>query len=322
MPRKLRPTRAGWCFLAIVLGVGFAALNTGNNLLYLILALLLGFLVLSGLLSEASLRGLVVERRLPRELFASRPGRVLLRIRNEERRLPSYAVSVEDRLVGAERADGIAAGRCFVLRIGARETVERTYSFEPERRGELRFLGCRLSTRFPFGLFVKSVDLPLEATALVYPELHEVPDRPDRARRDGSDGGRREAPDGDELAGLREWSEGDSVKRVHWRRTLRQQRLVVGVREDDAAAEVDVLLSLPPGLAEEQIEARVSRAGSEVVHHLAAGRSVGLATSLRRIAPGHGPAHRTSLLSLLARIAPEDERADDSGAADARGAAA
>ena len=50
-PRSLRATRAGWCFIAIIFGVGFAALNTGNNLIYLIIALLLAFLVLSGLLS-------------------------------------------------------------------------------------------------------------------------------------------------------------------------------------------------------------------------------------------------------------------------------
>ena len=72
-PRALRATRAGWCFIAIIFGVGFAALNTGNNLLYLVLALMLAFLVLSGLLSEASLRGLRVERHLPRELFALAP---------------------------------------------------------------------------------------------------------------------------------------------------------------------------------------------------------------------------------------------------------
>ena len=40
-PRKLRPTRPGWLFFAVTFGVGFAALNTGNNLLYLVLALML-----------------------------------------------------------------------------------------------------------------------------------------------------------------------------------------------------------------------------------------------------------------------------------------
>ena len=61
-PRTLRPTRAGWAFFAITFGVGFAALNTGNNLLYLVLSLMLAFLVLSGVLSESALRGIEVRQ--------------------------------------------------------------------------------------------------------------------------------------------------------------------------------------------------------------------------------------------------------------------
>ena len=76
-PRRLRPTRAGWSFFAITFGVGFAALNTGNNLLYLVLALMLSFLVLSGVLSESALRGIAVRRRLPRELYAGAASRVV-----------------------------------------------------------------------------------------------------------------------------------------------------------------------------------------------------------------------------------------------------
>ena len=68
-PRKLRPTRAGWVFFLLLFGVGFAALNTGNNLLYLVLSFLLAFLTLSGVLSESALRGIEVRRRLPGELF-------------------------------------------------------------------------------------------------------------------------------------------------------------------------------------------------------------------------------------------------------------
>src|SRR5439155_14259560 len=71
-PRRLSPTRAGWCFFALTFGIGFAALNTGNNLLYLVLSLMLAFLVLSGVLSESALRGVVLRRRLSRELYAER----------------------------------------------------------------------------------------------------------------------------------------------------------------------------------------------------------------------------------------------------------
>ena len=107
-PRTLRPTRAGWAFFAITFGVGFAALNTGNNLLYLVLSLMLSFLVLSGVLSESALRGITVERRLPRELYAGSRNPVLLEISNRLKRVPAFAIVVEDLLFedGGQRHRG------------------------------------------------------------------------------------------------------------------------------------------------------------------------------------------------------------------------
>jgi hypothetical protein len=175
-PRRLRPTRAGWSFFALTFGVGFAALNTGNNLLYLVLALMLAFLVLSGVLSESALRGVALRRRVPRELFAERDGWVSVEIANRQRRVVAYALVVEDRLVaddGGERA----AGRCFALRIAPGESVQRSYRLRPERRGELAFAGFVVSTRFPFGLFSKSRAIEAPERALVYPAVDLVRSR-------------------------------------------------------------------------------------------------------------------------------------------------
>ena len=70
-PRKLKFTREGKYYLGITLGVGFAAINTGNNLLYLLLGMLLSLMLVSGVMSDLSLRRLTVTRRLawltPRE---------------------------------------------------------------------------------------------------------------------------------------------------------------------------------------------------------------------------------------------------------------
>ena len=101
-PRVLRPTRAGWIFLAIILGVGLAALNTGNNLLYLVLSLMLSFLALSGVLSESALRGIQIKRRLPREIFVGRDNSILIEVTNSQKRVAAYALVVEDRLRSAE----------------------------------------------------------------------------------------------------------------------------------------------------------------------------------------------------------------------------
>lgn len=301
MPRTLRATRAGWCFVVIVFGVGFAALNTGNNLLYLILSLLLAFLVLSGLLSESSLRGLRVERRLPREIFAGAPNRIGLRIHNDLSRTPSFAVSIVDLRAGGEEVE--EAGRSFALRVGPKDSIDRSYDFEPPERGDTTFVGCRLSTRFPFGLFVKSVDLDLETRALVYPRIQDLPSTEEsHGTLEMGEERRRRASEGDVLSGLREYIEGDPVQRIHWRRSLHARRLIVGEREGEKSAQIEVLLAIPESLDPAEIESRISRATSEVVENLERGRQVGLRTALNRFAPDSGFAHRTDLLSFLARV--------------------
>jgi uncharacterized protein (DUF58 family) len=317
-PRVLRATRAGWCFVAIIFGVGFAALNTGNNLLYLVLALMLAFLVLSGLLSETSLRGIRIERMLPRELFALAQNRIVLRVHNEQRRNSAFAITIEDQF--EDDSGRRLAGRCFALRIGAGGCANRSYAFEPERRGDLRFTGLRVSTRFPFGLFVKSRDLELEADALVYPAVRRLSvDRTlacsDR-QPDDADG---PSNDGDEIAGLRERVPGDSVSRVHWRSSLRAGRLLVGEREGITASEFEVLLRLPPEAADGVVEERVARAASEVVTHLEIGARVGLRSKRMRIPPGTGAAHRSELLTFLARIEPDNVIPDGAAESIARG---
>src|ERR1700743_3004921 len=67
-PRRLRFTREGKFFVGITLGVGFAAINTANNLLYLLLGMLLALIVVSGIMSELSLRDLTAVRRTRRGL--------------------------------------------------------------------------------------------------------------------------------------------------------------------------------------------------------------------------------------------------------------
>ncbi|RIK89934.1 MAG: hypothetical protein DCC71_25750, partial [Proteobacteria bacterium] len=170
-PRRLRPTRAGWLFFFLVFAVGFAALNTGNNLLYLVLALMLSFLVLSGVLSEAALRGIQVERRLPFEWIAGRPGRVVLEVTNAHPRHWSHAIVVEDLGRAPGAAADAALGAVFAMRIAPGATEARSYRHAPHARGELRFAGFRVITRFPFGLFAKSLDVRREATVVVYPRL-------------------------------------------------------------------------------------------------------------------------------------------------------
>ena len=116
-PRRLRITREGKYFLCITFGVGVAAINTANNLLYLLLGLLLSLIVISSIMSESTLRGLRVTRRLPRRAQVGRPHQVEIEVHNDKAHIPSYAIEVED-IRSCQPADK----RCFFLKISPRST--------------------------------------------------------------------------------------------------------------------------------------------------------------------------------------------------------
>src|SRR5260370_28177507 len=87
-PRRLEFTREGKYFVGITLGVGFAAINTGNNLLYLLLGMMLSLIIASGVLSEMSLRGLSVAREPPARPHPGKPFLMRVSLQNHQRRLP------------------------------------------------------------------------------------------------------------------------------------------------------------------------------------------------------------------------------------------
>jgi uncharacterized protein (DUF58 family) len=303
-PRRLSPTRAGWSFFALTFGVGFAALNTGNNLLYLVLSLMLAFLVLSGAMSESALRGVAVRRRIPRELYAERDAWIGVEIHNRQRRVAAYALVVEDRWidrVGREHA----AGRCTALRVAPGTCELRSYRHRPAQRGDLAFAGFVVSTRFPFGLFSKSRTFELSERALVYPAVDPlaIPTDP-RGAREAGDGAASPRGRGAEVSGVREYARGDPPRRIAWRASLRSGALWVRDVEAESAREVELRLRTAGRGADAGFERDVRRSASEVSAMLAGGLRVGLRTDRDHLRPAAGSEQRARLLGFLARIEP------------------
>lgn len=288
----------------ITFGVGFAALNTGNNLLYLVLALMLSFLVLSGVLSESALRGIRVQRRLPSEIFAERPAPVALEISNTQKRVASFAVLVEDRV--EQGGDEWSAGRCFALRVGPGETEVRTYRLTAPRRGALHLHGFVVFTRFPFGLFSKSLLIVDPEESVVYPAVTAVP-IPEHfgSARDGEQATAAAPGNGSDASGLRDYAAGDPARRIHWRASLRSGALMVREVDDENDREIEVRLRTAGEQQGVDFERRVRWAASEIVALLEAGRRVALRTDGEFHEARGGIRQRARLLSFLARVTPD-----------------
>ena len=255
-------TREGKAFVFVTVGVGMAAVNTGNNLLYLMLGLMLSILLLSMVLSEVALARIRVRRRLPDRAFAGTTCLVEITLENAKKRVPSFSLEVEDRAEGepTER-------RCYFLKVGPRSEQVAAYRRAPQRRGLLQLSGFHLGTRYPFGLVEKTrlVDAPQEL--LVYPKLHPVDALALHTLVDGADHAAGRPGPGTEIAGIRGYHTGDEARTIHWRRTASLGRLVVRERERDAAGRLTLVVdnARPEGAGgewAERFELAVSRAAS------------------------------------------------------------
>ncbi len=87
-------TRPGLVYILISVVIGIAAINTGNNLLYVVVAALLSAILISGIASALVLRSLSLDVHLPEHVFAARPMLARLLLRNTSTWMPSFSVRV------------------------------------------------------------------------------------------------------------------------------------------------------------------------------------------------------------------------------------
>jgi uncharacterized protein (DUF58 family) len=85
-------TREGYVFIVLIFLIAIAGLNTGNNLLYMILASMLAAILMSGFLSLSVLTGVELEVLLPDHVFARRPVPARVHLRNDKKRVPSFSI--------------------------------------------------------------------------------------------------------------------------------------------------------------------------------------------------------------------------------------
>ena len=273
------PTSGGGVFLVIIIVVGFAAWNTGNNLLFLVFSLLCSTLFVGWVHAGTSLRELTVSARFPDHIFAAEPAPVIVTLRNTKRVLPSFSILVEAR--GPVNEVEPKRRRRYVKRLlayfsyvphraAAEQRVEQLFP----ARGHVLIDGFELSTRFPFGFFrrrrrlrARNVDI------VVYPkpevisdELHLLPMYAGRlpAMRRGA---------GHDLFSMRDYQPQDDLRHIDWKATARSRRLTVRefTSEDERRITIVLDTNLPQearGDLTERFERGVVQAASLIKHFI------------------------------------------------------
>lgn len=245
---EYRMTREGWIYIGGIFIVALAALNTGNNLLFLILSSLVAVILMSGILSTITLTGVSIALDLPGEIFAGETVRAGVELENEKLSLPSFSLRVESVPEQSSSRAAVLEAPVYFPYLPRNESVRQWVPLVFPRRGVYSQEALRVATRFPFGFLEKARRVHLSAEVLVYPSVAASPDfRAVLPALQGSVESLKKGR-GQDLHALRDYRTTDSARHVHWKASARSGSLKVREfsREDDRR----VLLVLDPALPE------------------------------------------------------------------------
>lgn len=307
----------------IILVLG--AINGQNNLLFWLFGLAVGGLIASGILSGAALMGIDVTRELPLSAGVGEESVVRYRVRNRNRLLPVYAITIEELPraplgLGPERAPAtwprkIASivGYGPYVKPRGEATVEAR--FTPNERGQATFDCVRVWTTFPFGLAKKSVTFGGPTAVTIRPKVigmdGTIFDR-SLGRGDRSVGWPRKGDDGEYYA-LREYVPGDPMRMIAWRPSSKRDTPVVRVNAQAGGSRVWIVLDAAGTTGEPRFEHAVSVAAGLCVAGVSRGLRVGLASGDGRLLEGarDGARHAGELLDALAVVQGVQESGPD-----------
>src|SRR5947207_2251966 len=295
-------TARGRCVLGLGLGVYLAAWAFGSKPLYP---------VATGLLLVVALAWVWVR-------LANRPFR-MQRGWGDSEHLEGDDVPVVVQLDGSatvppaaatlvERVGRLGEQRHALRRNGRRLSVRYLLAGLP--RGRYAFDDVRVEVADPFGLERVALPLPAPGALLVYPRLVRLDSLFSETGAHLHDGRRLllRRHSGFELHGVREYAQGESLRRVHWRSTARRGQLMVKELEDAPRDEIAVLLDADPAVVVgESFDVQVRAAGSILESYVRRGRrAVLLVNSERRdVQQVHSPAADwRRALELLAAAEP------------------
>jgi uncharacterized protein (DUF58 family) len=238
--RSIRLTSEGTKFLLFTFGIGLAAINTGNNLFYLLFAMMLSLIVISGLLSEHCLRRLEFHRHVPDLIIANELTTLTLSVTNRNRHLPSFSLRFCDIVEGKDVDRGLT-----IPLLPAQNSMLLSYPLLATKRGQIRLEATRAQTLFPFGLFLKKGRYPAETHLLVSPPIKPLTLRfVDELVSEGQGESIPQRGEGTQLYNLRLYRPGDDSRAIHWMTTARTSQLIVRETEAEDQRRITVILSI------------------------------------------------------------------------------
>jgi uncharacterized protein (DUF58 family) len=288
----MKLSREGKRFFLAALLIGIAAFNTGNNLIYLILSMMLSMLLLSVMLLRLNMKALILRVAQNRPIFANSPSSIDVTLSNRKK-LPAYSL----RVSMSERNKSTV----YFPEIPASSEISDTVPVVYGRRGVYGYRDIFIESSFPFIFFLKRLLCKVDNQIIVYPEIKDIAKViPDIAVEGYAlpTGIRR----GEELSMIREFRYGDDWRRIHWKASARSAKLMVTEYLSEEPRKLTVILDNLMPYDVESFEKAVSLAASVSDRFLKEGFFVRLLTCRKVIPFGSAGEHLFKILDVLALI--------------------
>lgn len=294
----MKITREGFRLVLATSLIGLASLNTGNNLMYLILSVMLSIFFLSLLINYVNLRGIKIEIEPVDDLFAHKTSRIKLRYSKEKSLLSSRSFFISAHPKSPLRILD------YVDVLKPAEGIERVVDVTPLKRGMFSLKDILiLKTGFPFIFTENAIRPDLKGTLLIYPALKDIDLGITSFRSEGKRLFTRE----EDFQSIRQYRYGDDRRFIHWKATAKTGELMIKESAIEEGLRITIFFDnfRPPFL--EAFEESISFAASLSARFIEAGYYVRFITCLKTIPFGTGMEHLRKILDHLATISPSDD---------------
>jgi uncharacterized protein (DUF58 family) len=294
----MKVSREGKRFILTTGLVLIAAFNTGNNLIYLILSMMLSILTLSFLILKINMKGLMLHVSHVHPLFVNKTENMDVVLSNKKKFIPSYSLN----LFMSERA----RGRTYFPEIAGSASKSGSIPVVYKKRGIYKYGDFSIESSFPFIFLSDSVLCGIDGEILVYPEIKDIDEILPEITGESYELSHVKTGISDEFSMIREFRYGDNWRSIHWKASAKASKLMVMEYTADEPRKLTVILDNLLPHNPESFEKAVSFAASVSDRFLKEEYFVRLITSRKMIPFGTGRDHLFKILDVLAVVEGQD----------------
>jgi uncharacterized protein (DUF58 family) len=291
---QMKLSREGKRFLIATVLITVAALNTGNNLIYLILSMMFSILVLSFFILKVNMYGLVLEVSQNQPIFANSYADMSIKVSNKKKIMPSYSIKV----MMSEKL----RGESYFQEISSLSDMSKIVPVIYAKRGIYRYGDFFIESSFPFIFCSDRISCRFDGEVIVYPEIRNINGIIPEIIDERYELSISKIGKGDEFSMIREFRYGDDWRRIHWKASAKTAKFMVMEYAAEEPKKLTIILDNLMPYDDEFFEKAVSFAASASDKFLNEGFFVRLLTCRKVIPFGNDREHLFKILDVLAAI--------------------